>query len=259
MDWRNELYVKLYRRETTDDLMLSWEARALWHEMLKRFDRSGIITGRRGALGLAALVRIPQEVVQRAMLELLEDGRIAATEDGWVAPNFMTAQDSRKSDKLRQAEARDRRRNDAMSQSHAVTKRDVSSQNVTTGGVTESDVSSQNVTARDAHVTARDAVTNCDDSKHGESFTSHTASHGVTRSHSEKRREEKSSARSRGSFSSHAVTKSDAEEFGRRRSKSDPSVFHVLDEDGNSIRLVRVDPDGGESEVSAPSEQRGLR
>jgi len=116
MDWSNENYVRLYTSETADDLLLSWEARALWHEMLKRFDRSGIITARRGAQGLAALVKIPTEVVGRAIAELLEDGRVKATESGWVAPNFMAAQEAVKSDKLRQQESRQRRRTKAILQ-----------------------------------------------------------------------------------------------------------------------------------------------
>lgn len=117
MDWSNEIYVKLYQRETADDQLLSWEARALWHEMLKRFDRSGIIKARRGAQGLAALVRIPGDVVERALSELLDDGRVQATEGGWVAPNFMAAQEATKSHALRQREYRERQREKAISQS----------------------------------------------------------------------------------------------------------------------------------------------
>jgi hypothetical protein len=117
MDWSNELYVRLYRRETDDDLLLSWEARAVWHEMLKKFDRSGIIQTRRGALGLAALVRIPAPVVERALLELVEDGRIRQIDTGYFAPNFMAAQETGKSDRLRQKEFRERRREQASSRS----------------------------------------------------------------------------------------------------------------------------------------------
>jgi len=115
MDWCNELYVRLYKRETTDDMLLSWEARALWHEMLKKFDRSGIIRSRRGAPGLAALVKIPLEVVERALTDLLEDGRVAVTEGepGWIAPNFMAAQEAIKAGALRQKEYRDRHRKQA--------------------------------------------------------------------------------------------------------------------------------------------------
>lgn len=123
MDWRNELWVKLYKRETDDDLLLSWEARALWHEMLKRFDRSGRLSTRRGHLGLAAMVRIPVEVVERVVTELENDGRIRRTDTGYFAPNYAAAQNSRQSDVLRKRESRERERirNQENQLSHPVT------------------------------------------------------------------------------------------------------------------------------------------
>lgn len=110
MDWSNENYVRLYTRETDDDLVLSWEARAVWHEMLKRFDRSGFMAIKRGRRGLAAMVRMPLEVVERVIPELLDDGRIREIEAGYIAPNFMEAQEATKSDRQRQRDSRTRRR-----------------------------------------------------------------------------------------------------------------------------------------------------
>jgi hypothetical protein len=109
MDWENEPYVKVYTRETDDDLLLSWEARALWGAMLLKFDRSGLLETKRGPRGVAALVRIPPEVVVRVLPELLEDGRLTEIDRGYFAPNFMAAQEARKSDRLRQREMRVRR------------------------------------------------------------------------------------------------------------------------------------------------------
>lgn len=141
MDWPNENYVRLYTRETDDDLVLSWEARAVWHEMLKRFDRSGLIELRRGRKGLAAVLRVPVEVVERGVPELIEDGRIRELEAGYFAPNFMEAQEATKSDRQRQKESRERRRS-----KHAVTDQDEP--------VTNRDESSRHaVTKRDANVT----------------------------------------------------------------------------------------------------------
>jgi len=109
MDWSNEDYVRMYTRETSDDLMLSWEAIALWRAMLCKFDRSGLIATRRGSRALAALVRMPHDVVESALAELVDDGRIQAKEVGYFAPNFLAAQTATKSDRQRQKEARDRR------------------------------------------------------------------------------------------------------------------------------------------------------
>lgn len=142
MDWANEEYVRLYTRETADDLELSWEAVALWRAMLCKFDRSGVIQVRNGWPSLARMVRMPIEVVERVGPELVTDGRVRVTKHGFVAPNFTEAQTASKSDKLRQRESRDRRREIAMAKqsentraghgrSRAVTKRDPRSQDVT--------------------------------------------------------------------------------------------------------------------------------
>jgi len=109
MDWSNEDYVKVYVRETDDDLVLSWQARALWAAMMIKFDRAVLLPTRRGARGLAAIVRMPPEVVEAALPELLEDGRVSEVTGGYFAPNFLAAQEATKSDKLRQRESRERR------------------------------------------------------------------------------------------------------------------------------------------------------
>ena len=132
MDWENERYVRLYTRSTVDDSVLTWEARALWHELLRKFDRSGVIDlGRHGTKGISALVGIPLEVVAGALDELVEDGRVSLNLDDkrLLAPNFLEAQEAKQSDKLRQARSRESRR--AMSQN--VTDCHDSSHGVTNG------------------------------------------------------------------------------------------------------------------------------
>jgi hypothetical protein len=142
MDWSNEEYVRMYTRETADDLELSWEALALWRAMLCKFDRSGVIPVRNGWPSVARMVRMPEDVVGRAGPELVTDGRVRVTKQGFVAPNFTEAQTTSKSDKLRQQESRDRRRSVAMfkvpeiidtghAESRAVTERDQESRDVT--------------------------------------------------------------------------------------------------------------------------------
>jgi hypothetical protein len=131
MDWSNEPYVRVYTRETDDELALSWEAMAVWNQLMKRFDRSGFVETRRGARGLAAITRIPLEVVERVLPEILEDGRLVAVDGGFVAPNFIAAQEATKSDRQRQKDSRDRRRAQALD----VTNRD------------------ESITIRDANVT----------------------------------------------------------------------------------------------------------
>lgn len=107
MDWANESYVRMYTRRTIGDQLLSWQARALWHEMLREFDRAGVIeVGAHGARGLAVAVRMPADVVEAALEELVRDGRLELRGDWLFAPNFYPAQTAERSQKQR---ARDHR------------------------------------------------------------------------------------------------------------------------------------------------------
>lgn len=152
MDWQNERYVRVYTRETVADSALTWEARAIWLEILKRLDRAGVLSlGGCGLRGLAGLIRIPYEVVENHFPSLLIDGRIVQNGDFLVAPNFQEAQEAIQSNKQRTAECRARRReialfNDKMSQN--VTECNDSLQNVTTGNVMQRAVTNCNVLQR---------------------------------------------------------------------------------------------------------------
>jgi hypothetical protein len=153
MDWSNEDYVRMYTRETADDLELSWEALALWRAMLCKFDRSGVIPVRNGWPSIARMVRMPVDVVERAGTELVTDGRVRVTKHGFVAPNFTEAQTASKSDKARQQESRDRRRAAAMVKVHEIT----SAGHTASHGVTKRDAESQNVTLTSALLAVAEA------------------------------------------------------------------------------------------------------
>lgn len=118
MRFAEERYVKVYTRDTTEWIALTWEARALFYELLRKVDRAGILlTGRTGLRGLAALLRLPHEVVERAMPELLEDTCVVAVEGGFLVRNFIDAQETPQADKVRKAEERARARDKAASTS----------------------------------------------------------------------------------------------------------------------------------------------
>jgi len=157
MRWEDERYVRLYTRDTPEWVALSWEARALFCEILRKVDRAGTIeVGRSGVRGLAGLVRMPLNVVERAMAELLEDGCAAATERGYVIPNFLQAQEARASDGARKRDQRERARAEAMSRT---------------------------VTDAPDTVTVRDQRSRCVTESHAESHAvtrGHTESHAVT-------------------------------------------------------------------------------
>lgn len=107
IDWASDDFARLFKRETDDDLLLSWEALAAWHMFLKKCDKSGLIETKRGVRGLSAVLRIPLEVLDRVLEELLEDGRIRNAPDrGFYAPNYARANYTARTPGSRQADAR---------------------------------------------------------------------------------------------------------------------------------------------------------
>lgn len=147
MDWSNERYVRVYTRDTPEWALLSWEARGFFCLLLRAVDRAGVLSmGKSGHKALAALLRVPLEVVDRAMPELLEDGCIQVHGETVVIPNYIDAQEATQSDKQRQQECRAKRRDLAMRES--VTLRDTPSRGATepSRGVTPQPEPSQPVT-----------------------------------------------------------------------------------------------------------------
>lgn len=110
MDWSNEKYVRLFTRDTPEWLCMTWQGRALWPLLLRKADRSGVIATKLGARGIAALVGLPQEVVDAGMAALLEDGCLIEHQLGFLLPNYLEAQETPQSDSHRQRESRERRR-----------------------------------------------------------------------------------------------------------------------------------------------------
>ncbi len=147
MRWEDERWVKVYTRDTTDWLALSFDAQALFLLLLRKVDRIGSVAlGKHGKRGVAVIVGHAQswERLAPALEELLSDGCVSIAEGVLVIPNFCDAQEARTSDKVRQAKSRE---------SKAVTKRDAVSQNVTgshesSHAVTRGHASSRGVTPR---------------------------------------------------------------------------------------------------------------
>lgn len=116
MRWEDERYVRIYTRDTPEWSALSWEARALFLFMLRKCDRAGLIhLGKSGTRGLAGLVAMPLESVERALPELLDDGccELAGERSQLVIPNFIEAQESKASTVERQRAYRERARDAA--------------------------------------------------------------------------------------------------------------------------------------------------
>jgi len=141
VDWSEERYVRVYTRDTADLLAFGWQGRAVWWELLRKADRAGVIDTDCDAAVLAELLRMPLDVVE-AGIERIEARRcITRTQRAITIQNFTAAQEAPKSDRLRAAESRERRRAEAMHGSHGaspgvtdchadVTNRDDSSRSV---------------------------------------------------------------------------------------------------------------------------------
>lgn len=177
MRWDDEAYVRLYKRETPEWCLLSWQARALFHELLKRVDMAGLLmVGKSGLRGLAGLVRMPLDVVRDAMHGedgLLADGCVLEVDGGYLIPNYVEAQQAKQSDRVRKAEqrARDRAAKIDEANAKAAESRDVTFGHATFVGSRDQDVNGQSVTNRD---TESRSVTR-----------GHDRSHGVTAGHTE--------------------------------------------------------------------------
>lgn len=134
MRWEDERYVRLYTRDTTDWLGLSFDAQALFALLLRKVDRAGLLPlGKHGKRGVAIAIGHPREWgrLEPALEELLTDGCVRLTDDGAtiLVPNFIRAQEARASDKARQQKHRETAA--AMAASQSVTPRDSASQDVT--------------------------------------------------------------------------------------------------------------------------------
>ena len=117
MDWSTEPYVRLYIRDTTTWRMLSWEAQAIFPNLMKYLDRAG----RLDLDGVspvdavcAALPKWPEAVVEAGLASLAARKVIVVTDVAIIAAKFEAAQNAQRADKVRAAEYRARRRDEAL-------------------------------------------------------------------------------------------------------------------------------------------------
>lgn len=155
LDFANENWIRVYKRDTVTLKLLSWQSRALLWEMLRKADRAGVIdVGTHAERGIAVIVSMPLDVVSAGLRELLETGTVISCDGCFVFPKFIEAQETPASDKKRASDLRERRRDTAL---HGVTARDTALHGVTLRDetVTKSDAP---ITKSDETVTERHAA-----------------------------------------------------------------------------------------------------
>jgi hypothetical protein len=113
VNWADERYVRVYLRDTADWLSLSFHAQGLFCLLLRKVDRRGLLPlGRQGRRGVAvALGQVGYwKIIEPALEELIADGCVAIDGDHLTIPNFIEAQESVMSGKLRTKAWRERKR-----------------------------------------------------------------------------------------------------------------------------------------------------
>ncbi len=112
MNWSDETYVKLYRRETATSRSWPWQTTALWPNLLKHVDGAGILEfGRlKPEHAVSVVTGLPIAVVAIGLKALVDDGTIELRERALIIPNFIEAQEARKSEALKKADQRERHR-----------------------------------------------------------------------------------------------------------------------------------------------------
>jgi len=160
MRWEDERYVRLYTRDTPEWTLMSWEARSLFSLLLRAVDRAGILSlGRSGLKGVASLLRMPLEVVERAMPELLDDGCVAIVDAVLVIRNFIEAQEAVQSDAARQRVARERARDKTRAAELGILKEREEEHNPSHGVTDESrDVTEPSRAVTRGHAASRDVT-----------------------------------------------------------------------------------------------------
>ncbi len=161
MHWDEEVWIKVYTRDTGAWVALSWQARGLALEIARKLPRATgeISLGRRGLESLALLLRANWKEIEPFVRELLDDGRLEYDEETGILsdPQHVARQTAVASDAIRQRESRARKRSTPRTKSAPpleASRSDVTESHV---DVTSCDTRHADVTPRHADVTPRHA------------------------------------------------------------------------------------------------------
>ncbi len=112
MDWGDEQYVKLYRRDTYTWLAWPWQARALLGPLLKKLTGAGILEFGRGDVyqATALMVLLPIDVVKPGVDAMLADGTLELAAGALIMTNYLAAQEATKTERLKKKDQRERQK-----------------------------------------------------------------------------------------------------------------------------------------------------
>lgn len=98
MRWEDEKFIKVYTRDSTDWLQLTWQAQGLFMLLLRKVDRAGVLElGKQGLKGVSSHIGGPAawRELERPMDELISDGCVVVRNGLLAIPNFVVAQDAK--------------------------------------------------------------------------------------------------------------------------------------------------------------------
>lgn len=108
MNWAEEDYVRIYKRNTVEIAAWGWETRAVFWELMRLADEDGSVPCP-SVKGLCALLMMPVEVVEPALTTLCQGGPMDKLENGFQIRNYLAAQRTPRQDAARKREERRRR------------------------------------------------------------------------------------------------------------------------------------------------------
>lgn len=150
MNFEDEHYVRIYTRDTKTWKRWGWEARCVFMALWRKLDKAGVLEDVEDPVDdVALMTELPVEVVAIGLPKLVESGTVKVVDGYLIGVNYIEGQTSKKSDRVRAQESRERRRRKALL-----------SQIVTDGHENDGSVTPCDESER--AVTGRDSVTDCD-------------------------------------------------------------------------------------------------
>ncbi len=136
LDLENERYVRIYTRDTVTWKRWGWQSKAVFCLLIRKVDRAGVLdlSGLEAHEAVGIALDVPCDIAAICVEDWLKTGTVTVANDSLCVPRYIEAQEARSSDRQRQKESRDRKRDRA---SRGVT---AESQNVTDGHKTDENV-----------------------------------------------------------------------------------------------------------------------
>lgn len=112
MNWSDENYVKVYTRDTLTWRSWNWQARTVFLHLTRKLDGAGLIeVGRMDPVDALALqLDLPREVVAEGLPHLLATDTLELVQAGILVPNWIDAQEARKTEAQKKRDQRSRAR-----------------------------------------------------------------------------------------------------------------------------------------------------